>query len=581
MSVQSKRIYERHSMTTRRSKSADPGASDRKSLVNTAAARSQSRLTADNTLASMVDRYRAQHLCQPAIVYPPVTSRPRICVAVRKRPLNGAEMGRKDTDVLSVPNARSVLVHEFKHRVDLTPYLENHTFRFDYAFDETADNALVYEYTARPLIDTVFAGAMATCFAYGQTGSGKTHTMGGDFQTAGAQMAGNGIYAMAATDVFARLRAPEYRSQNIGVYVSFFEIYGGQVMDLLNKKAKLRVLEDSRQRVQVVNLQECPVDSVSSVLKYIQNGTHLRTSGATSVNRHSSRSHAVFQIVLRSERGALRGKFSLVDLAGNERGADTGADSRQIAVETADINKSLLALKECIRALGRKGAHLPFRGSTLTQVLRDSFIGKNSSTCMIAMISPTMQSCEHTLNTLRYADRVKELRADTRSPIRGIAVNGSDEDTDAADYEAEDDEEEEEEEEEEDEEYGADGIGDVIADITHEVIPHVVIPQIAPSLVTQRRALTKCNLHKIDEELATDFEPDFQELEDQMIGGHEELIRDFPAFTDANAELLETTSSVDYDMDEYSDRVLDLINEKINAILALKAKVSQVRAHHQ
>lgn len=78
-------------------------------------------------------------------------------------------------------------------------------------------------------------------------------------------------------------------------------------------------------------------------------------------------------------------------------------------MEGAEINKSLLALKECIRALGRKGAHLPFRVSKLTQVLRDSFVGSNSRTCMIAMISPGVNSCEHSLNTLRYADRVKEL----------------------------------------------------------------------------------------------------------------------------------------------------------------------------
>lgn len=78
-------------------------------------------------------------------------------------------------------------------------------------------------------------------------------------------------------------------------------------------------------------------------------------------------------------------------------------------MEGAEINKSLLALKECIRALGRKGAHLPFRVSKLTQVLRDSFVGPNSRTCMIAMISPGVSSCEHSLNTLRYADRVKEL----------------------------------------------------------------------------------------------------------------------------------------------------------------------------
>lgn len=105
----------------------------------------------------------------------------------------------------------------------------------------------------------------------------------------------------------------------------------------------------------------------------------------------------------------IHGKFSFIDLAGNERGADTSSANRQTRMEGAEINKSLLALKECIRALGKQSAHLPFRVSKLTQVLRDSFIGEKSKTCMIAMISPGLSSCEHTLNTLRYADRVKEL----------------------------------------------------------------------------------------------------------------------------------------------------------------------------
>lgn len=118
----------------------------------------------------------------------------------------------------------------------------------------------------------------------------------------------------------------------------------------------------------------------------------------------------MFQIVLRPPGSSrIHGKFSFIDLAGNERGADTSSANRQTRMEGAEINKSLLALKECIRALGKQSAHLPFRVSKLTQVLRDSFMGENSKTCMIAMISPGLSSCEHTLNTLRYANRVKEL----------------------------------------------------------------------------------------------------------------------------------------------------------------------------
>lgn len=160
----------------------------------------------------------------------------------------------------------------------------------------------------------------------------------------------------------------------------------------------------------MVGLTEKVVDSVDEVLKIIQHGNVTRTSGQTSANSNSSRSHAVFQIVLRpTGTTRIHGKFSFIDLAGNERGADTSSANRQTRMEGAEINKSLLALKECIRALGKQNAHLPFRVSKLTQVLRDSFIGEKSKTCMIAMISPGLSSCEHTLNTLRYANRVKEL----------------------------------------------------------------------------------------------------------------------------------------------------------------------------
>lgn len=156
------------------------------------------------------------------------------------------------------------------------------------------------------------------------------------------------------------------------------------MFDLLNGKAKLRVLEDARQQVQIVGLQERAVESVDEVLKLIQMGNNIRTSGVTSANNHSSRSHAVFQIILkRRNSNKLHGKFSLIDLAGNERGVDTSSANRQTRMEGAEINKSLLALKECIRALGRKSTHRPFRASKLTQVLRDSFIGENSRTCMV------------------------------------------------------------------------------------------------------------------------------------------------------------------------------------------------------
>ncbi|XP_009466437.1 PREDICTED: kinesin-like protein KIF2C [Nipponia nippon] len=356
--------------------------------------------------ARMIKEFRATLDCQPISITDPIEEH-RICVCVRKRPLNKQELLKKECDVITVPSKCVLLVHEPKQKVDLTKYLETQAFRFDFSFDESSSNEMVYRFTARPLVETIFEGGKATCFAYGQTGSGKTHTMGGDF-SGRAQDASKGIYAFASQDVFLLLNQPRYRSQDLEVYVTFFEIYNGKVFDLLNKKAKLRVLEDGKQQVQVVGLQERQVGCAEDVIRMIEMGSACRTSGQTFANTSSSRSHACFQIILR-RRGKQLGKFSLVDLAGNERGADTSSADRQTRMEGAEINKSLLALKECIRALGQNKSHTPFRESKLTQVLRDSFIGTNSRTCMIAMISPGMSSCEYTLNTLRYADRVKEL----------------------------------------------------------------------------------------------------------------------------------------------------------------------------
>ncbi|MBA0685127.1 hypothetical protein Goari_026666 [Gossypium aridum] len=182
--------------------------------------------------------------------------------------------------------------------------------------------------------------------------------------------------------------------------------------------------EDGRQQVCIVGLQEFEVLDVQVVKEYIERGNAARSTGSTGANEESSRSHAILQLAIKkhpeikeskrnndgneSKSGKVVGKISFIDLAGSERGADTTDNDRQTRIEGAEINKSLLALKECIRALDNDQIHIPFRGSKLTEVLRDSFVG-NSRTVMISCISPNAGSCEHTLNTLRYADRVKSL----------------------------------------------------------------------------------------------------------------------------------------------------------------------------
>ena len=160
--------------------------------------------------------------------------------------------------------------------------------------------------------------------------------------------------------------------------------------------------------MQLVNLIEIRCHTAQDIMTALSKGMALRASGATGANAESSRSHAIMTMTLKHYDKPYS-KMSFIDLAGSERGADTQHTDKQTKMDGAEINKSLLALKECIRALDQDKKHTPFRGSKLTQVLKDSFVG-NSKTTMIANISPASTSCEHTLNTLRYADRVKELK---------------------------------------------------------------------------------------------------------------------------------------------------------------------------
>ena len=179
--------------------------------------------------------------------------------------------------------------------------------------------------------------------------------------------------------------------------------------DLLHDKAILQAREDGKGNICIVGLVEKKIENIQELMNIIDFGLNSRTTGVTGANMDSSRSHAIMQISLKLKSGNVYSKISFIDLAGSERAVDTIDTNKQTKIDGAEINKSLLALKECIRALDQEKRHTPFRGSKLTLVLRDSFIG-NCLTLMIANISPCLSCSEHTLNTLRYADRVKELR---------------------------------------------------------------------------------------------------------------------------------------------------------------------------
>ncbi|KAF6327487.1 kinesin family member 24 [Rhinolophus ferrumequinum] len=331
----------------------------------------------------------------------PWTEMEKIRVCVRKRPLGMKEIRRGEINIITIEDEETLLVHEKKEAVDLTQYILQHVFYFDEVFGEACTNRDVYMKTTHPLIQHIFNGGNATCFAYGQTGAGKTYTMIGTHQNPG-------LYALAAKDIFRQLEVSQPR-RPLFVWISFYEIYCGQLYDLLNRRKRLFAREDSKHVVQIVGLHELQVESVELLLEVILKGSKERSTGATGVNADSSRSHAVIQIQIKDSAKRTFGRISFIDLAGSERAADARDSDRQTKMEGAEINQSLLALKECIRALDQEHTHTPFRQSKLTQVLKDSFIG-NAKTCMIANVSPSHVATEHTLNTLRYADRVKELK---------------------------------------------------------------------------------------------------------------------------------------------------------------------------
>ncbi|XP_028433472.1 kinesin-like protein KIF2A isoform X1 [Perca flavescens] len=505
----------------------------------------------------------------------------RICVCVRKRPLNKKELSMKDLDVITIPSKDVVMVHEPKQKVDLTRYLENQTFRFDYAFDDSTTNEMVYRFTARPLVETIFERGMATCFAYGQTGSGKTHTMGGDFSGKN-QDCSKGIYALAARDVFLMLKKPNYKKLDLQVYATFFEIYSGKVFDLLNRKAKLRVLEDGKQQVQVVGLQEKDVKCTEEVLKLIEVGNSCRTSGQTSANAHSSRSHAVFQIILR-RKGKMHGKFSLIDLAGNERGADTSSADRQTRLEGAEINKSLLALKECIRALGRNKPHTPFRASKLTQVLRDSFIGENSRTCMIATISPGMTSCENTLNTLRYANRVKEFGispSDIPFSQGGQGSRSEHSPTNTFDY---DDFADTSPSRVKELTVDTNQVMEGVRPTIHAVDQLDLLDEDWLSISPQRddlKLLCEQNEEEVSPQLFTFHEAVSQlvEMEEQVLEDHRAVFQESIRWLEDEKVLLEMTEEVDYDVESYATQLEQILDQKIDILTELRDKVKSFRS---
>ncbi|KAI9371650.1 P-loop containing nucleoside triphosphate hydrolase protein [Aspergillus egyptiacus] len=290
--------------------------------------------------------------------------------------------------------------------------VKDQTFAFDKVFDQNASQGEVYEATTRSLLDSVLDGYNATVFAYGATGCGKTHTITGTTQQPG-------IIFLTMQELFERI---EERSgeKHTEVSLSYLEIYNETIRDLLvpgGSKTTLNLREDTNKSVSVAGLSSHNPKSVQEVMDMIMRGNECRTMSPTEANATSSRSHAVLQInVAQKDRNAdihephTMATFSIIDLAGSERASATKNRGERL-FEGANINKSLLALGSCINALcdPRKRNHVPYRNSKLTRLLKFS-LGGNCRTVMIVCVSPSSQHFDETQNTLRYANRAKNIQ---------------------------------------------------------------------------------------------------------------------------------------------------------------------------
>lgn len=292
------------------------------------------------------------------------------------------------------------------------PRMRDYRFVFDRLFDEHATQADVYESTTKPLLDSILDGFNATAFAYGATGCGKTHTILGS-------PADPGVIFLTMQELYARIELLK-DTRVFDVSILYLEIYNETIRDLLNPEMhakKLVLREDSNKRISVSNLLAHKPAGVHEIMDMILAGNLNRTSSPTEANAASSRSHAVLQInvTLLSRTASLNEEhtfatLSIIDLAGSERAAATKNRGARLN-EGANINKSLLALGNCINALcdPRNRNHVPYRNSKLTRLLKFS-LGGNCKTVMIVCISPLSQHYDETLNTLKYADRAKEIK---------------------------------------------------------------------------------------------------------------------------------------------------------------------------
>ncbi|XP_050606077.1 kinesin-like protein KIF21A isoform X5 [Macaca thibetana thibetana] len=324
-------------------------------------------------------------------------------------------------------------------------------FTFDYVFDIDSQQEQIYIQCIEKLIEGCFEGYNATVFAYGQTGAGKTYTMGTGFDVNIVEEE-QGIISRAVKHLFKSIEEKKHIAIKNGlpppdfkVNAQFLELYNEEVLDLFdttrdidakNKKSNIRIHEDSTGGIYTVGVTIRTVNTESEMMQCLKLGALSRTTASTQMNVQSSRSHAIFTIHVcqtrvcpqidadsatdnkiisesaqMNEFETLTAKFHFVDLAGSERLKRTGATGER-AKEGISINCGLLALGNVISALGdksKRATHVPYRDSKLTRLLQDS-LGGNSQTIMIACVSPSDRDFMETLNTLKYANRARNIK---------------------------------------------------------------------------------------------------------------------------------------------------------------------------
>ncbi|XP_071887532.1 kinesin-like protein KIF27 isoform X4 [Anas platyrhynchos] len=339
-------------------------------------------------------------------------------VAIRVRPLLSKEvLHNHQVCVRLVPNTQQIIIG--KDRV----------FTFDFVFGKNSTQEEVYTVCIKPLLVSLTEGYNATVFAYGQTGSGKTYTIGGG-HIASVSEDEKGIIPRAIQELFQHIS--ENHNIDFRVKVSYIEVYKEELRDLLELETSvkdLHIREDEKGNTVIVGAKEFQVECADEVMSLLESGNAARHTGTTQMNEHSSRSHAIFTISICQKPSAesqknsdpqdsswksvqmIASKFHFVDLAGSERVTKTGNTGERFK-ESIQINSGLLALGNVISALGdpkRKSVHIPYRDAKITRILKDS-LGGNAKTVMITCISPSSSDFDESLNSLKYANRAKNIR---------------------------------------------------------------------------------------------------------------------------------------------------------------------------